>query len=86
MKLIAPSFVENHSKIKENCNLGYLKLPDSLAMMGVTFKEVFNKCLNLSQSIIPIALFRAAQALDNSLPFLYTNPNPNAPILVFLIF
>jgi len=48
MKLIAPSFVENHSKIKENCNLGYLRLPDSLVMMGLTFKEVFQKCLNLN--------------------------------------
>lgn len=37
--------------------------------------------MNLDIPVIPLAIYRAPHVLDNTFPFIYTNPSPQAPIL-----
>ncbi|KAL4508341.1 hypothetical protein ABPG72_003645 [Tetrahymena utriculariae] len=77
-KLISPHLYPNLSKISENNYFSYVQIPYSLSNL-YTYQQVFD--FFIRKKIIPVALYRKAFSLDNEEDFVYTNPNPQAPIL-----
>ncbi|KAL4457013.1 hypothetical protein ABPG74_014651 [Tetrahymena malaccensis] len=77
-KLISPHLYPNLSKIIENNQFSYVQIPYTLSNL-YTYQQVFD--FFIRKQIIPIALYRKAFSLDNEEDFVYTNPNPQAPIL-----
>ncbi len=71
--------------MSENSALRFVRLPESM-VEGYTYQHLFDFFLGLEEPIIPLALYRAAGALDNKIPYVYTNPQPNSPIFVCFFF
>ena len=67
--------------IDENHRISSIPVPDSLSSK-IVFGDIFTYFMSLSRPVIPLGIYRDAGGLmANDVPFLFTSPDMNAPII-----
>ena len=79
-KLICPETLEGNTNYEENLEVNSLDMPPEMHYI-FSYGQVFWYLINLPKPVIPIALVRSTNLYENKLPYVFSNPNPEAPIL-----
>jgi hypothetical protein len=81
-KLICPDIVvKQNNAFEENIEVNVINIPEEFAHR-LTYGKIFDYLLSINSPCIPIAIVRKNNTYENELPYIFSNPNPQAPILV----
>lgn len=78
-KLICPETLESNTNYEENLEVNSLDIPEG-CHYTYTYGQIFHYLVSLSKPVLPIAIVRGTNLYENELPYVFSNPNPEAPI------
>ncbi len=81
-KLIGSYPTPNLRQCAENSEFSQITIQKNTTIPNnLIYLDLFNHLTSLIVPVIPVAIYRAGNFLQNQLPYLVTNPLPNMPIV-----
>lgn len=79
-KLVCPDTVKAQKDYNENLDMNLYLVPDGMAGK-VKYGDLFKFFCSMERPIIPLAIIRSANNFENELPYVFCNPNQEAPLV-----
>lgn len=70
----------DETHIDENQRISSIPVPDCLDSK-IVFGDVFQYLISLPRPVIPLGIYRDVGYMNNDVPYLFTAPDMNAPII-----